>query len=68
MKEIVLSFLCGAAFIGGAATVFCGLTIMWQFRDKESRDQAKKEMAELIAAKTKQNTILERIAAYYDKK
>lgn len=68
MNQILLSFLCGVAIVGGSAVVFCGLTIMWKFRNKSSRDEAKKQMDDLLQARMKTNEFIEYISIYFRNK
>lgn len=39
MDSVILSFLCGAAFIGGAMTVLMCVVLIVQIRDKKGRDE-----------------------------
>ena len=39
MDSVILSFLCGAAFIGGAMTVLLSVVLIVQIRDKKGRDE-----------------------------
>jgi hypothetical protein len=43
MDSVILSFLCGAAFIGGAMAVLICVAMIVQLRDKKGREEVKEQ-------------------------
>lgn len=43
MDSVVLSFLCGAAFIGGALMVLISVAMIVQLRDAKGRQEVKEQ-------------------------
>ena len=43
MDSVILSFLCGAAFIGGAMTVLVCVAVIVQLKDSKGRQDAKEQ-------------------------
>lgn len=67
MNPILLSFLCGAAFIGGAAATTCFVVLAMQLKDRKGRDELFGYWKESISKHTEQVAILNRIAAVMEK-
>jgi hypothetical protein len=68
MNQILLSFLCGAAFLGGAVSVLILIAMWTQFRDKAGREELYGYWKESIAKHTVQLELLTRIAAALEAK
>jgi len=67
MNTIILSFLCGAAFIGGAVATVCMVALAVQLKDKQSREEIKAFWRESLDRHSKQVEILGDIAATMEK-
>lgn len=62
MDAILLSFLQGAAFLGGAATVFVGLGLVYQMRDTKGREEVAKQWEKQVGLLSNQVIELGRMA------
>lgn len=67
MNPILLSFLCGAAFIGGGAATVVLVAIAVSMKDGKGRDELYGYWRESIALHGKQIAIIERIATQLEK-
>jgi hypothetical protein len=68
MNPILLSFLCGAAFIGGAAATIVCVSIAVSMKDKKGRDELYGYWRDSISKHAIQIAILERIAIQLEKR
>ena len=63
MNQILLSFLCGAAFIGGATATTILVILVNGAKSKDDREALKSYWRESVLKHTAQIAVLERIAA-----
>lgn len=63
MDSVILSFLCGAAFIGGAMTVLFGVAIILQLRDSKGRQEVRECWGRQIDLLSQQVGVLMQIEA-----
>ena len=63
MNTILLSFLCGAAFIGGAAATTCMVAMAVQLKDKKGRSEIAAYWQDSLMKHDEQLLLLDRIAA-----
>ena len=68
MNQILLSFLCGAAFIGGATSVVVFVAMTVSLKDKENREKLWKYWEQSNASHIAQIAAIERIANIIEKK
>ena len=68
MNPILLSFLCGCAFIGGMLATTALVIVVNAFRTKKDRDQLFDYWQQSIQKHTEQVVVLERIAAIMEKR
>lgn len=68
MNQIMLSFLCGAAFIGGAVAVFFLVALVVQLKDKKSREEIHGYWRSSLEKHDRKLLILARIAAALEKR
>lgn len=68
MNQILLSFLCGAAFIGGAVAMTLLVFMVKTAATKKDRDELMGYWKASIAGQTAQLAILERMAAQMEKR
>jgi|GEM_PF-6364247 len=68
MDSVMLSFLCGAAFIGGAVSVVVCLILVIQVKDKTGREEVKEQWDKQIALLDEQVHVVTRIAAALENK
>ena len=61
MNPILLSFLCGAAFIGGAAATTCMVALAVQLKDKKGRREIAAYWQDSLVKHDKQLLLLERM-------
>lgn len=67
MSPILLSFLCGAAFIGGAVAVTVLVCLADTIKTRKDRDELFGYWRDLSEKHATQNAILERIAAVMER-
>ncbi len=68
MNPILLSFLCGAAFIGGGVAVTIMVSVAVSFRDTRARNEMARFWRDSLAKHDRQLLVLERIAAAIEKR
>ena len=68
MNTILLSFLCGAAFIGGAAATTVMVVMVVQSKDKKVRNEIAEYWKESLIQHEKQLSLLERIVQVMEKR
>jgi len=68
MNPILLSFLCGAAFIGGAAATTVMVVLVVQMRDKRGRHEIVEYWHKSIAQHETQLKLLERLVTTIEKR
>ena len=68
MNQILLSFLCGAAFIGGAVAMTVLVMLVNLFRTKKDRDELFGYWRSSISKHGEQISVLERIADALEEK
>lgn len=68
MNQILLSFLCGAAFIGGAAATLTLVLTARTLMDKKNRDELMSYWKGSLEKHDKQLDLLERIALSMEKR
>ena len=62
MNTILLSFLCGAAFIGGAAAVVCMVALAVSMKDKQWKDELRGYWKKANEIQTDQVAVINRIS------
>lgn len=68
MNQILLSFLCGAAFIGGAVMTTLLVIFFNAFRTKNDRDELFGYWQQSITKHAEQIMVLERLVAAMEKR
>lgn len=68
MNQILLSFLCGAAFIGGAAVTVCMVALAVSLKEKSGREKLYGYWQSSIDNHKLQLSVLGRIAEAWDAK
>jgi hypothetical protein len=68
MNQILILFLCGAAFIGGATTVVVMVLMAASLKDKKGRDELYGYWRDSISKHAAQIAVLERIASQLEKR
>ncbi len=68
MNPILLSFLCGAAFIGGGAATVCMVALTVQLKDKKGRDELMGYWRDSLKKHDKQLELLAHIAAAIERR
>ena len=68
MNTILLSFLCGAAFIGGAAATTVMVVMVVQSKDKKVRNEIAEYWKESLIKHEKQLSLIERIVQVMEKR
>lgn len=67
MNPILLCFLCGAAFIGGAVVVVVFVAMTVSFKDKENREKLHGYWVKSLENHSNQLLMLDRIAGCMEK-
>jgi hypothetical protein len=67
MNTILLSFLCGSAFIGGGVATTCLVSLAVSLKDKKGRDELHGYWRKSISNHEIQLEVLERIASQLEK-
>ena len=62
MNQIIISALCGAAFLGGALVVLVGVSWIVAYRDTKARQDMNDRWDKQLDAQEDQITVLDRIA------
>jgi hypothetical protein len=68
MNPILLSFLCGAAFIGGATAVVVMVAVVATSKDSKGREELYGYWRSSISKQGDQIAVLERIASAVEKR
>lgn len=68
MNQILLSFLCGAAFIGGAAATTCMVALVVAAKDSKGREELYGYWKSSIQKHGEQIKLLERIVDCMEKR
>lgn len=63
MNSVILSFLCGAAFIGGALMVLICVAVIVQLKDSKGRQEVKEQWDRQLELMTQQVATLVSIEA-----